>query len=74
MLKPTARAYISGESTFRIAAEHQPLDNISDICPLVGRNFAIQTVVAPELPMIPENLTKAIMTGGKTGMLVGGTR
>jgi hypothetical protein len=62
------------ESTFWITAEHQPLNDIFDIGPLVGGNFAIQTVVTPEFPMIPENLTKLIMIGGKIGMLEGGTR
>ena len=74
MLKPAARTDIPSESAFRIAAEHQPLDDISDICPLVGGNFAIQPVVDPTFPMVSENMTKAIMTGGKIGMLEGGTR
>ena len=74
MLKPAARANIPGESTFRMTAEHQPLNDIFDISLLIGRNFAIQTVVTPRLPVVSENLNKAIMTGGKIGMLKGGTQ
>ena len=69
-----SHADISGKSAFGVAAEHQPLDDIFDIRTLIGGNFAIQTVVTPGLPVVSENLAKAIMTGGKIGMLEGGTQ
>jgi len=74
MLKPTARADKTHKSAFRVAAEHQPLNDIFNICTLIGGNFAIQTVVDPTFPMVSENLTKSIMPSGKIGMLEGGTR
>ena len=43
------------------------LDDIFDICPLIARNFAFQTVVDPLLSMATKNLSKVIVTDGKSG-------
>jgi len=70
MLKSTTRTNIAGESTFRIATEHKPLDDTLDVCTLIDWDFTFQTVVALGLPMIPKYLAKIVMTGGKINGLI----
>jgi len=70
MLKSTTRTNIAGETPFRIATEHQPLNDILDVRLLVGWNFTFQTMVAPGLPMIAKDLAKIVMTGGMIYRLI----
>jgi hypothetical protein len=39
MLKVASRAEISSVSAFRISAKHKTLDDVSNVCLLIGGNF-----------------------------------
>lgn len=64
MFKPAARADVTRVSPFGIAAEHHSLDDICDICTLIGWDFVFHAKIAPAKPMITEDLTEPVMAGG----------
>jgi len=64
MFKPAAWADITRVSSFGVAAEHHSLDDICDIGTLIDRDFVFHAEIAPAKPMITEDLTEPVMSGG----------
>ena len=60
----TVRAYIASEATVRSVTEHQALDDLIDVGPLVWRNRVFQTQIVPAVPVVEEDLAEAAVTGG----------
>ena len=40
------------------------MDDLADVGALVRRNFILQALVAPEMPVIEENAPEMVVTGG----------
>jgi hypothetical protein len=68
MLKVAAWTEVARVPTVRIPAKHESLNGFLDVGTLIGGDVAFQTMVAPELPMIAEDLTKSIMPSRMIGM------
>ena len=62
--KPAARADVTRVFPFGVTAEHHTPDDICDICTLIDRDFVFHTEIAPAKPMITEDLTEPVMSGG----------
>ena len=62
----TVRAYVASEATVRSVTEHQALDDLIDVGPLVWGNRVFQTQIVPAVPMIEEDLAEAVVAGGIT--------
>ncbi|MBA4383923.1 MAG: hypothetical protein C0410_04250 [Anaerolinea sp.] len=62
--KPAARADVMCASSFGVTAEHHMLDYICEIGTLVGWDFVFHAEIAPAKPMITEDLTEPVMSGG----------
>jgi len=68
MLKVAAWAEVASIPTVRIPTKHESLNGFLDVGMLIGGDFAFQTMVAPELPMIAEDLAEPIMPSRMIGM------
>jgi YD repeat-containing protein len=63
----TARANIASVATVRVATEHQALDDLIDVGPLIWGHFVFQPQIVPAVPVVEEDLAEAVVTGGMVG-------
>ena len=63
-LRVAGRADVAGVSAFRIAVQHEPLDDWGDVCALVIRDFCLHAKIAPAFPVIAEDLLEAFLPVG----------
>lgn len=73
MLSIAARADLAGVAPFGVAAKHQTLDDSVDICTLIEGDFFFNPLIAPEVPMVAEDLARPVMAGEASNALVRGT-
>lgn len=69
VLIPTTRADIEGVPSIRVAAEHHALNCFADVCLLIRGDFLRQAQVAPDVPVVAENLSPAVGLGRASGVV-----
>ncbi len=69
MLRVATWADIARVSAFGIATEHQTLDDFIDVGALIEGDLLFHPLIAPEIPMIAEDLPEPFMASGATDAL-----
>jgi len=71
MLILAARADVEGITAVRVAAKDHTLDGLADVCLLISRDF-FEAQIAPGVPVVAEDVTETVVTGGMGGIAPGG--
>ncbi len=72
MLILAARADVEGVTAVRVAAEDHALDGLADVGALVWRDLVFEAQISPGVPVVAEDVTETVVTGGVSGIAPGG--
>jgi len=72
MLILAARADVEGITAVGVAAEDHALDGLADVGALVCGDLVFDAQIAPGVPVVAEDVTETVVTGGVSGVAPGG--